>query len=98
MHSGFTEKYYDELQFCEDLVEQYRGKKELNMAAKIKCYRFIIRLLRMSDLPAADYSILLPKAKRCYSSVKIELSVKDRVKFQALSHAFLRRIYLKVKK
>lgn len=98
VHSGFTEKYYDELQFCEDLVEQYRGKKELNMAAKIKCYRFIIRLLRMSDLPAADYSILLPKAKRCYSSVKIELSVKDRVKFQALSHAFLRRIYLKVKK
>lgn len=27
VQSGFTEKYYDELQFCEDLVEQYRGKK-----------------------------------------------------------------------
>lgn len=26
VHSGFTEKYYDELRFCEDLVEQYRGK------------------------------------------------------------------------
>lgn len=56
VHSGFTEKYYDELQFCEDLVEQYRGKKELNMAAKINCYRFIIRLLRMPALQSLRQS------------------------------------------
>lgn len=98
VHSGFTEKYYDEVKFCEALVERYNGKEKLDIAAKIKFFRFIIRLLNMFDLPMADYSILLAKVRQYYNNVKTELSIKERIKFHVLSITFLRKIYLEVKK
>lgn len=97
VHSGFTEKYYDELNFCEELENRYKGQRMLEDAAQLKCYWFIVRLLKMPDLPKTDYYYLLLKLKQRYVDVKTQLSIKERVKFEVLSNSVLRRIYLKIK-
>lgn len=97
VHEGFNSKYYDELKFCEDLVETYKAKYNLNVAAQMKLYRFTMRLLEMKDLPLSEYRFLCSKLKHSYDDIKPYLSIKEKIKFALFSNLILRNMYIKVK-
>ena len=97
VHSGFTPKYYDELRFCEAIVQNENKNRSLAMPAKLKLFYFCMRLLGMGDLPAEDYITIRAKIQYCYNEVKSEISTKSKIKFYVYSIPLLRYISLKVK-
>lgn len=97
VHSGFTPKYYDELRFCEAIVQNENKNRSLAMPAKLKLFYFCMRLLGMGDLPAEDYIAIRAKIQYCYNEVKSEISTKSKIKFYVYSIPLLRYISLKVK-
>lgn len=97
VHSGFTPKYYDELRFCETIVQNENKNRKLAMAAKLKLFYFTMRLLGMADLPSEDYINIRKKLQYYYNEVKSEISIKSKIKFYVYSIPFLRHISLKVK-
>lgn len=95
VHSGFTEKYFDTLGFCEEMARDYQGVPRLGEAAAQNLYGFVRGLLERKDLPAEAYRKLLPRAKKAYQTASPYLSVKKKVKFMLLCNPVLRRLVLR---
>lgn len=82
MHSGFTSKYYDELYFCDRLIENTVNEGErLSQAAKKKKYLYIIRLLKMNGLTQKDKNYLREQLKISYKDVKMNLKIKEKIAY-----------------
>ena len=77
IHSGFSEKYYDELKFCKELTEMNKGKGRLERESELKRYIFIRRLLDMDGLPKYDRHRLIGELRISHKCVKKYFSSKN---------------------
>lgn len=92
IHSGFTLKYYDELKFCELLIELNRDSSELLKYANVKLFKFLEKLIMMPDLPTDELACLKQKYAKAYDKVKNSISCKRKIKFFIVKSDFLRKL------
>ena len=97
VHSGFTEIYYDEIEFCEELVERYKYSEKLSITANYKLFNFLSRLLIITDFPYRDYLIIKEKYKGLYYKMRTDISFKHKIKYHILQSTLLRNIYVRIK-
>ena len=97
VHSGFTQKYYDELKFCEELAKANHGSEKLREISEYKLYLYIQRLLYMRDLPYEDFLYISEKLTRICKEMKKVLPIKERIKNFVYCTWWLRNIYFRVK-
>ncbi len=94
VHSGFNEKYFDEIKFSEELVDIYKGSGELETLAYTKLFSFILRLLCMNGVKRATYKSLCLKEKQVYPKIKSKISTKDKIRYYLLSNLMTRKLYM----
>lgn len=77
VHSGFSEKFYDELNFCKELIELNSEFYKLKKLAYKKYIDFLFRLINLDNIPATDYTFVINEI----SKIKLSnLSFKDVLK------------------
>lgn len=98
IHSGFTLKFYNELRFCELLIELNRDSAELLKYANLKLFKFIERLIIMPDLPMEEFIKLKRKYVKLFKIVKNDIPWKNKIKFFLLKSKALRKCLIRYNK
>ena len=94
VHSGFSEKYYDEMKFCKELIYNFDNDMELKKEAENKYNNFLLNLLYFKDIKSNDLRNIAIELK---NNKNLNKGIKCKVRNYILTNKVLRRIFFAIR-